>query len=41
MRTTTTAGAACAAREMGVALDGYDGDEKRDGPKRGRRKKDK
>jgi hypothetical protein len=29
------------AREMGVALDGYEGDEKRNGPKRGRRKKDK
>ena len=29
------------AREMGVALDGYEGDEKRDAPKRGRRKNDK
>jgi hypothetical protein len=29
------------AREMGVALDGYEGDEKRTAPKRGRRKQDK
>ena len=29
------------AREMGVALDGYDGTEKRAAPKRGRRKKEK
>ena len=29
------------ARELGVALDGYDGAEKRDAPKRGRRRKDK
>ena len=29
------------AREMGVALDAYEGDEKRGGPKRGRRKNDK
>jgi hypothetical protein len=29
------------AREMGVALDGYEGEEKRNAPKRGRRKNDK
>jgi hypothetical protein len=29
------------AREMGVALDAYEGDEKRNSPKRGRRKNDK
>jgi hypothetical protein len=29
------------AREMGVALDGYDGQEKRTAPKRGRRKADR
>ena len=29
------------ASEMGVALDAYEGGEKRGGPKRGRRKKDK
>jgi hypothetical protein len=29
------------AREMGVALDGYDGQEKRTAPKRGRRKGDR
>ena len=29
------------AREMGVALDAYEGEEKRGGPKRGRRKTDK
>jgi hypothetical protein len=29
------------AREMGVALDAYEGDEKRNAPKRGRRKQEK
>jgi hypothetical protein len=29
------------AREMGVALDGYSGEEKRGGTKRGRRKNDR